>query len=142
MKRPEDIQGLRAREEGTSWSHALGRAMQAGRDVGRRLVAEKSLSPLYQLVPSHPEQSKCLCGLSGLHAGSPCSCWPQRLLSPGPVPLAEHLPWSMAVTLLPLKAKGPLLTSRPSLAAAQMTPSPARCATHHSSPPQPGSSGP
>lgn len=61
------------------------------------------------LVTSRPTQSgtNVFCALSGLHASSLCSCCPQTLLRRGPVPLAEHLPWSMAVTLLPLKAKRP-----------------------------------
>lgn len=61
------------------------------------------------LATSLPTQSgaNVFCAFSGLYASSLCSCRPQRLLSQGPVPLAEHLPWPMAVTLLPLEAKRP-----------------------------------
>lgn len=94
-----------------SWSHSrghcLGQSYASRERYGMQTGREKPFSIILALsLPTQRGANVC-CDLSGLYAYSLCSCRPQRLQSQGPVPLAEHLSWSTAVTFLPLKAKRP-----------------------------------
>lgn len=93
-----------------SWSHArehcLGQSYASRERCGMQTSRGEKPSSII-LATSLPTQSraKVFSALSVLHASRLCSCCPPRLLSRGPVPLAEHLPWSVAVTLLSLESQ-------------------------------------